>query len=301
MTTTMRNFKTIFAFLGLLLISTTTNMMAQSPSALDTLKSQINTDIVFDFPTPIPDFSYSNPKASTKLSGEELFQYLHAITGYGKIAADKSQYTTSKSYMYSKADNITCNGRPGIITFYSLICANGASSNGADYNELSDGNGDGTYNDEINVEHLWPQSAFNQSYPMRADLHHLRPTFTKPNNMRSNYPFAEVSDWDYSTSVGSKRGDQEFEPTDSVKGDVARAMLYFVVRYYDRNIRGSMDYTDFWINRVEMFLKWNRQDPPDANERRRNDLVEAFQCNRNPFTDDYTLADKVGALVFKSH
>jgi len=32
-----------------------------------------------------------------------------------------------------------------------------------------------------------------------------------------------------------------------------------------------------------------------------NGLIEQFQGNRNPYVDDYTLADKVGASVFKSH
>lgn len=41
--------------------------------------------------------------------------------------------------------------------------------------------------------------------------------------------------------------------------------------------------------------------PPDANERRRNDLIEQFQGNRNPFIDDPSLADKIGEKVFISH
>ena len=122
--------------------------------------------------------------------------------------------------MYSTADNTICNNKPGLITFYSLICANGTSGNGYDYKEYCDANGDGTWKDAINTEHIWPQSYFDEKYPMRSDLHHLRPTFTKPNSMRSNYSFAEVPDWDYSTSAGSKRGYNKFEPSDAVKGDV---------------------------------------------------------------------------------
>jgi len=86
-----------------------------------------------------------------------------------------------------------------------------------------------------------------------------------------------------------------------VKGDVARAMLYFFTRYHDRDIRDGMDYGNFWTSRVGLFLEWNRQDPPDADERRRNDLIEAFQGNRNPFVDDPRLAEKIGAKVFQSH
>ncbi len=286
-----------------MLFSTFGNIAAQNPSALETLKINTPADTSIELPTPPqPKAHHPYLKSTKELYGEQLFQYLHDATAFSiKEDDEKSAYTSAKSYMYSTADNITCNGRPGIITFYSLICANGTSGNGADYNELSDGNGDGTYNDEINTEHIWPQSAFNEGYPMRADIHHLRPTFTKPNNMRSNYPFEIVSNWDYSTSAGSRRGDNVFEPCDDAKGEVARAVLYFVVRYYDRSISGGLNYTSFWKNRVEMFLDWHRQDPPTNHERRRNDLIENHQGNRNPFVDDPSLADKIGAAVFKSH
>jgi Endonuclease I len=302
MNTTMKNFKFVFVLSSAILISTFSNIVAQVPSALDTLKINVSKDIEFEFPTPSPKIELPYLKATNELSGEQLFQYLHDATAFSiKVIDEKSAYTTAKSYMYATADNITCNNRPGIITFYSLVCANGTGGTGADYNELGDGNGDGTYNDEINCEHIWPQSAFSERYPMRADIHHLRPTFTKPNNMRSNYPFAEVSNWDYSTSAGSKRGDHEFEPTDAAKGEVARAVLYFVVRYYDKSIKGGLNYTEFWKNNVDMFLEWHRQDPPTDHERRRNTLIENYQGNRNPFVDDPSLADKIGAAVFKSH
>jgi hypothetical protein len=100
-------------------------------------------------------------------------------------------------------------------------------------------------------------------------------------------PFGVVSRPVYQTSAGSKlgSGSEGFEPTDAVKGNVARAMLYFIVRYHDKNIQQGMNYNDFWTSRVELFLQWNRQDPPDAAERRRNDMSQAFQGNRNPFID----------------
>ncbi|MDD5628471.1 MAG: endonuclease, partial [Elusimicrobia bacterium] len=36
-----------------------------------------------------------------------------------------------------------------------------------------------------------------------------------------------------------------------------------------------------------------------AYEKRRNDLVEEFQGNRNPFIDDPALADRIGAEAFR--
>ena len=248
-----------------------------------------------------PLVSLPFPRVPAALSGEQLFQQLHQQTeaAYQPSGHD---YLEAKKFMFSKADNTGCGGAPGVLEFYSQICVKGSSQHGEDYKEQGDLNHDGTVDVEgMNAEHGWPQGYFNQSYPMRSDLHHIFPSFITPNSARGNLPFAVVSNAVYSTSNGTKMDSQGFEPADSVKGDAARAMLYFVVRYYDRSIREGMNYGNFWTNRVPMFLKWNRQDPPDANERRRNDLISQFQGNRNPFVDDPSLADKIGAQVFASH
>ncbi|MHB0996858.1 MAG: endonuclease I family protein [Elusimicrobiales bacterium] len=234
------------------------------------------------------------------INGEELFTYLHEATDPAMRKAAPS-YTASKAFMYSHADNTGCNGGPGIITFYSQVCVNGSSDSGGDYPERGDLNGDGVVDSFINAEHIWPQGYFDSKLPMVADLHHLAPTFVTPNSRRSNLKFAKVSAVIYKTSAGSKLGSEGFEPADAVKGNVARAVLYFVVRYHDRSIRQGMDYNSFWVRTVPLLLTWNRQDPPDAAERRRNDQVEDFQGNRNPFIDYPELADRVGELVFKAH
>ena len=48
-----------------------------------------------------------------------------------------------------------------------------------------------------------------------------------------------------------------------------------------------------------MLLEWNRTFPPSNQERGRNALVERFQGNRNPFIDDPSLADRIGAEGFR--
>ena len=235
------------------------------------------------------------------LSGERLFQYLHQAT---EFPANKggTAYLNAKKYMFSVADNSGCGGRPGVVAFYSQICVPGKSEHGEDYREQGDANGDGYVDtDGMNAEHSWPQGFFNGDLPMRADLHHIFPTFIKPNNTRGSSPFGLVGRAVYATSSGSMFDGSVFEPADAVKGDIARALLYFVVRYYDRNIRDGMNYRDFWTSRVPMLLQWDRQDPPDAAERRRNDLIAGYQGNRNPFVDDASLAPRIGAAVFQSH
>lgn len=235
------------------------------------------------------------------LSGEALFAYLHANTA-PSIAGMPTDYLKSKKYMFSVADNTDCGGVPGVICLYSQVCARGSSEHGEDYKETGDQNGDGFVDsDGMNAEHSWPQGFFNQAYPMRADLHHIFPTFIKPNNTRGSEPYAVVSRPGYATNSGSKLGAEGFEPANAAKGDIARAILYFVVRYYDQNIRDGVSYKDFWTTRVPMFLEWDRTDPPDAAEKRRNGLIEKFQGNRNPFVDDTTLAGRIGAKVFQAH
>ena len=225
---------------------------------------------------------YSPYALKTNLSGEQLFSYLHDATAPSRTDYQPS-YKGSKAFMYSKADNSGCGGAPGIITFYSQICVKGSSDNGDNYKEQGDANGDGVVDTFINAEHIWPQGYFNSALPMVADLHHLQPTFATPNGRRGNLPFAKVLKATYHTSAGSKLGAEGFEPADAVKGNVARALFYFIVRYSDKNIRQGMNYNSFWTSRVNMLMEWNRQDPPDANELRRNGLVESFQGNRNPF------------------
>lgn len=266
-----------------------------SPIAFESLLAYApSASAEIDFPLPT-----QRRLSRISLAGEQLFQELHKASAPRKAPAPG--YKQAKSYMYSKVDNVNCDGAPGILTFYSEVCVAGSSDNGNDYKEQGDQNRDGVVDKIVNAEHIWPQSYFKSALPMLADLHQLAPTLETPNGRRGNLRFAVVSKSVYSTSCGSKLGKEGFEPCDPEKGNVARAMLYFIVRYYDHNIRQGMDYDNFWTSRVPMLLKWNRQDPPDSKEKRRNDLVEAFQGNRNPFIDDPSLADQIGVEVFAAH
>lgn len=238
---------------------------------------------------------------SAGLTGEKLFQFLHAATAY-PVPGTGTDYLKAKKYMFSIADNTGCGGKPGVVAFYSQVCVPGASEHGEDYKEPGDANGDGLRDgDGMNAEHTWPQGFFNKAAPMKSDLHHIFPTFIGVNGMRGSEPFGEVSQAVYSTLSGSRLGAEGFEPADVVKGDVARALFYFLVRYNDRKIKDGMDYRDFWVDRVAMFMSWHLQDPPDAAERRRNDLIDRYQGNRNPFVDDPRLVEKVGMKIFQSH
>lgn len=145
----------------------------------------------------------------------------------------------------------------------------------------------------INVEHTWPQSRFNRDMDpsaQKSDLHHLFPTDSQMNSSRGNLEFAEV---DISThnlrcpgaKVGFVKGSHReyFEPPDSHKGNVARALFYFSIRY-----RMPISGTE------EAFLKkWNEEDPVDPEEATRNEQIQKIQGNRNPFIDFPDLARKI--------
>ena len=78
-------------------------------------------------------------------------------------------------------------------------------------------------------------------------------------------------------------GDNFFEPPKEHKGNVARALFYFSVKY------------KIAINdKEEEFLKrWDDLDPIDDEERARNDEIANIQMSRNPFIDFPNLADQI--------
>ncbi|HWL94941.1 MAG TPA: endonuclease [Phycisphaerae bacterium] len=90
------------------------------------------------------------------------------------------------------------------------------------------------------------------------------------------------------------------------RGDVARAQFYLDVRYgggthgetgasepdliltNDLALLDSLEENtdgEAHMGRLSTLLQWHRDDPVDDRERRRNDIVEEFQHNRNPFID----------------
>lgn len=147
---------------------------------------------------------------------------------------------------------------------------------------------------DVNIEHTWPQSRFNRSQSksfQKSDLHHLYPTQSRANSTRGNVIFQELSAQSATPVNGcaeslagySSNGHRGFEPPEDHKGNVARALFYFSMRY---DISISYD--------EEVILRaWNNNDPVDAHEMRRNNIIEEIQGNRNPFIDDPELADLV--------
>lgn len=149
----------------------------------------------------------------------------------------------------------------------------------------------------FNTEHTWPQSRFSQNEPMRSDFHHLFPTDVLENARRADFPFDMVTTVT-NINGGSKFGQNSqgktvYEPRDFHKGRVARAMFYFVTRY--------QDFGNFWnengVNQEAAFRLWNRQFPPDSIEIRRNNAIQTYQNNRNPFIDHPEFVERIAAFT----
>jgi len=141
----------------------------------------------------------------------------------------------------------------------------------------------------MNTEHTWPQSHFSgsESGTKKCDIHHLFPTDSKANSRRSSYQFGEVEDitWqDGGSYLGyNTSGHKVFEPRDEHKGNVARAIFYFAVRY-DQSVSHEEEQT---------LRMWNKVDPVDEEEFYRNAAIEDIQDNRNPFVDHPEFIDQI--------
>ncbi len=143
----------------------------------------------------------------------------------------------------------------------------------------------------MNTEHTWPQSMGAEG-TARSDLHHLYPTLNQPNSIRGNLPFGEVVSQDWSQG-GSLRGAdaggvQVFEPRDVHKGDAARSLFYFALRY--GNLSSFLTYQE------PTMRLWAQADTVSQKELDRNDAIEELQHNRNPFVDHMGWALRLAGL-----
>lgn len=142
-----------------------------------------------------------------------------------------------------------------------------------------------------NCEHVVPQSWFDKDNPMRGDLHHLFTCEKTCNSIRSNYPYYDFNDYSPEfelkgiASECGKYEEQKFEP-ESGKGEVARATLYFILRY--PNEINRYDQKD-----IKLLLKWHNEYQVTTHEKHRNKAIFEKQKNRNPLIDFPQIADNI--------
>ena len=142
-----------------------------------------------------------------------------------------------------------------------------------------------TFYKKISCEHTWPRSKFNRKESQSAqnsDLHHLYPVDARVNGIRSNRDFGEGGDAIDNCNL-SRLGSDTFEPPEEHKGNVARALFYFSIRY---NAPINKD--------QEHILKiWHGEDPVDNEERVRNQKIYQIQRIRNPFIDFPQMVERI--------
>ncbi|MFJ6195407.1 endonuclease [Micromonospora sp. NPDC092111] len=145
-----------------------------------------------------------------------------------------------------------------------------------------------------NREHVWAKSHgdFGTATGPGTDVHHLRPEDVSVNSSRGNKDF-DTGGSAVSEAPGSYTDADSFEPRNAVKGDVARMIMYMAIRYEGEDGWPNLEMNNSvangsapYLGRLSVLLQWNRQDPPDAFEQRRNQRIyERWQGNRNPFVD----------------
>ena len=202
-------------------------------------------------------------------SGSDLLHNLRALM--------KSTHKKNSSYADCRdmADQTDCENNDGrIVTIYT--------SYSATYSQYQSGNG-------WNREHVWPKSLGGfETTGAGADLHHIRPSENRTNSTRSNKKYGNVSgtktvSGNLSGLVGGNYDNTYYEPLDNVKGDVARICLYVYVRY-GGEISKCSSITNVFQS-IDVLLEWCALDPVDTWEMGRNEVVAAYQGNRNVFID----------------
>ena len=234
-----------------------------------------------------------------------------------------------KNYEYATSSEKSKND-PYVKTLYRNRDENGITISEARIKEWGSHKIDGT-----NREHIWCQSRgfkadSGAKGPAGTDLHHLRSGDAYVNqSVHNDNPYGYVDKnnievdakdeqtWLSGNYLGKPKnpspedtGDLVFEPQDSNKGDIARAIFYMAACY--NNLDGNADISEFNPNlaiadyiystndgaitsnettpavmsKLSDLLQWHKLDPVDEFEIYRNDLIfNNYQHNRNPFID----------------
>ena len=232
-------------------------------------------------------------------SGTALISALHEIIsrGYNGLA-----YDSARGYLYQDVEDPDDDNLIEDLYAGRVVTVDRRANSNTDAGDAN-----------LNAEHAWPQSCgarlerpvsgtSPRSAGPRGDLHIIYAADANANNSRSNFPFGVITGTPTATfgpdSAGnfSRRGSNGtvtvFEPRPEKRGDLARALFYFYVRYVPE-IPSQISLENFNVEKATL-LQWAQQDPPDAFERARNDEVYKVQGNRNPFVDFPEFLTRIG-------
>ncbi len=216
------------------------------------------------------DYAYST---LSKLEGEALYDKLN------ELMTDTHTNPSTYNDCRDMSVQTDCENGNGLVT----LIYTSFSATRADF---------GGQAGDWNREHVWPKflGGFDEE-AAGGDLHHIRPSDLKVNSDRGNLKYGNAANGSNVTAgtlvgtsvVGGKSNGTYFEPLDNVKGDVARICLYVYVRYGEEYTKCSSITNVF--SDIDTLLEWCALDPVDTWEMGRNEVVGAYQGNRNVFID----------------
>ncbi|MBC8310692.1 MAG: endonuclease [Candidatus Marinimicrobia bacterium] len=226
---------------------------------------------------------WSQENIAEGLSGDALVDYLR--TNYK--TSSTLGYNAARDELYANVDRVSGQVK-GIYTNYAVTLPDGVDP--STY----------LYENGMNCEHVWPQSLYSGSEPMKSDMHHLRPCKDNVNSSRGNKPFGEILDsqtdhwyWQSQNSSNipssnineySESSSTYFEPREDRKGDIARTIFYFFTMYPNE----ADD--SFFHSQKEQMRMWHEQDPSNNAEVIRTWSIAGYQQNKpNPFILDESL------------
>jgi len=228
-------------------------------------------------------------------SSDNLKEALHQIISNHSVFPYTSSSTDTWDIL-QLSDQDPENHENMILVYTGRSQDKGYRDGSGNYSQYENGNG--TQSNSWNREHVWPKShGFpNEDDNAYTDVHNLKPSDRSVNSSRG------TKDYDYGGSQHSEATEcltdsDSWEPSDSVKGDIARILFYMVVRYdpgYDHNNNPFdlelVDYTtpnnnDPILGKLSSLIQWHYDDPVDDFEINRNEIIYGFQENRNPFID----------------
>ncbi|MGE4320724.1 MAG: InlB B-repeat-containing protein [Acholeplasmataceae bacterium] len=201
------------------------------------------------------------------LFGDDLYNQLHTIINNGFHGVT---YGDAR-YMLDDTDVDPTNSS-NLILVYKGTSVSGYWDGGATWNR----------------EHVWPQSllgvsADNNTVNQASDLQNLKPANPNENSSRGNKWYANTT-----TSYS-------YAPRNAVKGDIARILLYMDLMYANLHLINisSGDPNVYQMGDLATLLQWAANDPVDAFEQNRNNLIYEYQGNRNPFIDHPEFIDYI--------
>ena len=268
--------------------------------------------------------SYGSSATTAVWQAYEIVDRDWELSPASQISGYNANTNTISSYTYGSSVSNNQGTNPYIHALYVNRTAENGTRAWSDHSQTKYG---------FNQEHIWAKSCGfdddDHAVGARGDLMHLWAGNGRVNGQyHSNYYYGYVDTTqsygdagdDYSYLRGNLKGVSKtfggtkkvFEPQDSDKGDIARAIFYMAARYnyYSGSDSDGIDagnpnlelvnnitswsdsgYTSSTTKKGSMgilqdLLEWNRLDPPDQWEIHRNNLCyNNFTKNRNPFID----------------